>query len=34
MTSSLAFAQPSAARADNVFDWADPLLLEDALRDE
>jgi glutaryl-CoA dehydrogenase len=34
MTSSLAFAQPTAVSADAVFDWADPLLLEDALNDE
>src|SRR5215831_11554146 len=34
MTSSLAFSQVSPVRADNVFDWADPLLLEDALNEE
>src|SRR6202011_3506617 len=34
MTSSLALAQPSAVSADAVFDWTDPLLLDDALSDE
>jgi glutaryl-CoA dehydrogenase len=34
MTSSLAFAQPAAVSADAVFDWTDPLLLDDALSDE
>jgi glutaryl-CoA dehydrogenase len=34
MTSSLAFAQPAAVSADTVFDWADPLLLDDALSEE
>jgi glutaryl-CoA dehydrogenase len=34
MTSSLAFAQPSAVPPDMVFDWTDPLLLDDALSEE
>src|SRR6266478_3642849 len=34
MTSSLALAQPTAVSAESVFDWTDPLLLEDALSDE
>src|SRR5713226_5723685 len=34
MTTSLALAQPSPVSADNVFDWADPLLLDDALSEE
>jgi glutaryl-CoA dehydrogenase len=34
MTSSLAFAQPAAVSADAVFDWTDPLLLDDALSEE
>jgi glutaryl-CoA dehydrogenase len=34
MTTSLALAQPSLVPADNVFDWADPLLLDDVLSEE
>jgi len=34
MTSSLAFAQPAAVSANAVFDWTDPLLLDDALSEE
>jgi glutaryl-CoA dehydrogenase len=34
MTASLALAQPSPVPADTVFDWTDPLLLDDMLTDE
>ncbi len=34
MTTSLALAQPSPVPADNAFDWADPLLLDDALSED
>jgi glutaryl-CoA dehydrogenase len=34
MISSLAVAQPSAVSADAVFDWTDPLLLDEALSEE
>ncbi len=34
MTSNIAHAQPSSVSAESVFDWADPLLLDDALSDE
>jgi glutaryl-CoA dehydrogenase len=34
MTTSLALAQPSPVSADNVFDWADPLLLDDVLSED
>jgi glutaryl-CoA dehydrogenase len=34
MISSLALAQPTAVPADAVFDWTDPLLLDDALSDD
>jgi glutaryl-CoA dehydrogenase len=34
MTSNIAPAQPTAVPADAVFDWTDPLLLDDALSDE
>src|SRR5437016_1517981 len=34
MTTSLALAHPSPVPADHVFDWADPLLLDDVLSEE
>jgi glutaryl-CoA dehydrogenase len=34
MKSSLALAQPAAVSADGIFDWTDPLLLDDALNEE
>jgi glutaryl-CoA dehydrogenase len=34
MTGSLALAQPTPVPADTVFDWTDPLLLDDMLTDE
>src|SRR6266853_1824674 len=34
MTSNIAHAQPSSVPADAVFDWTDPLLLDDALSEE
>ena len=34
MTSTLALAQPAAVPTDAVFDWTDPLLLEDVLTAE
>jgi glutaryl-CoA dehydrogenase len=34
MTGSLALAQPTRVPADTVFDWTDPLLLDDMLTDE
>src|SRR5712671_365887 len=34
MTSNIAHAQPSSVPADSVFDWADPLLLDDVLGED
>ena len=34
MTSNIAHAQPSSGPAESVFDWADPLLLDEVLSDE
>ena len=34
MTSNIAHAQPSSVSAESVFDWADPLLLDDALSED
>ena len=34
MTSNLAHAQPSSVPAESVFDWTDPLLLDEVLSDE